>query len=410
MSTELPSCDVAIIGGGPAGVAAALELRQRGHSVTILEREAELGGVPRHCAHSPFGMREFGRVLFGPAYARRLAVEARAARVDILLRHSVTALQPGGQLNITTPDGTSSLSAKRVLLATGAREAPRSARLISGGRPIGVITTGTLQQAINLEGLRPMRRALVVGTELVSFSALLTCRSGGINPIAMVDENPRLVARSVLGVYPWITGVPLHLGAKITDIHGRPRVEGVTLQRVDGTSFDISCDGIVLSGHFTAEGSLALCSHIDVDPGTGGPVVDQYARCSDPAYFAAGNMLHPVETGGWCFREGRQIGGLISDDLAGRLPAAGGATRIVAGAGIRYVLPQRITPAGPGGFGDFQLRVKEPLKSGIVMQHSGVSLWTRRRGLLPERRILAPLTAATGIRAGSDIIVQANED
>ncbi len=410
MNTELPSRDVVIVGGGPAGVAAALALRQRGHSVTILEREAQLGGVPRHCAHSPFGMREFGRVLFGPAYARRLAVEAEAAGADILLRHSVTALHPGGRLDITTPDGASSISAKRVLLATGAREAPRSARLISGDRPIGVITTGTLQQAINLEGLRPMRRALVVGTELVSFSALLTCRSGGINPIAMVDESPHLVARSVLRVYPWITGVPVHLGAKITDIHGRPRVEGVTLQRVDGTSFDISCDGIILSGHFTAEGSLALCSHIEVDPRTGGPVVDQYARCSDPAYFAAGNMLHPVETGGWCFREGRQIGGLISDELAGRLPGAGGAARIAAGAGIRYVLPQRVIPAGPRGFGDFQLRVRHPVKSGIAIEQAGLSLWSQRRRLLPERRILVPLAAVTGIRAGTDIVVQANED
>lgn len=182
MTAELSCYDVAIVGGGPAGVAAALALRKRGHSVVILEREAELGGVPRHCTHSPFGMREFGRVLFGPTYARRLAAEAQVAAVSVLLCHSVTALHAGGKFDVTALDATRSISARRVLLATGAREAPRSARLISGDRPIGVITTGTLQHMVNLEGLRPMRRALVVGTELVSFSALLTCRSAGITP------------------------------------------------------------------------------------------------------------------------------------------------------------------------------------------------------------------------------------
>ncbi len=410
MSNELSSCDVAIVGGGPAGISAALALRQRGHSVTILEREAEAGGVPRHCAHSPFGMREFKCILFGPAYARRLAAEANAAGVKLLARHSVTALHPGGRLDITAPDGMFSLAPKRVLLATGVRETPRSARFISGERPIGIITTGTLQHAVNLEGLQPMRRALVVGTELVSFSALMTCHSAGIEPVAMVDENSHLVARSPAAIYPWIKRIPLHLGVRIVKIHGRPRVEGVTLQRSDGTLLEIACDGIVLTGRFTGEGSLALCSQIDVDPGTGGPVVDQYARCSDPAYYAAGNMLHPVETAGWCFREGREIGRLISDDLQGQLPRAGNAVQIVAGAGMRYVLPQRVIPGGPKGFGDFQLRVAHPINAGIVMEHAGSALWHSKRRLLPERRILAPLSSLTGVAAGSKIVIRSNED
>jgi len=409
MTSELSSCDVAIVGGGPAGVAAALALRKRGHSVTILEREAELGGVPRHCAHSPFGMLEFGRVLFGPAYARRLATEAQAAGVSTLLRHSVTALNAGGRLDLTTPDGVRHLSARRVLLATGARETPRSARLISGDRPIGVITTGTLQHMVNLEGLRPMRRALVVGTELVSFSALLTCRSAGITPVAMVDESPRLVARSVFAAYPRLTGIPLHLGVKIVDIRGAHRVEAVTLQRADGTQFEVACDGVILTGRFTAEASLALASHLEVDPGSGGPVVDQYARCSDPSYFAAGNMLHPVETGGWCFREGRRIGHLIADDLAGRLPGSEGAITLKPGANLRYVLPQRIAFGGPKGFGDIQIRVARPVSSGLVMECVGKALWSRKVAALPERRILAPMAALADARAGSTIVVRARE-
>lgn len=409
MPLELPPCDTAIVGGGPAGVAAALTLRQRGHSVMILEREAELGGVPRHCAHSPFGMREFGRVLFGPAYARRLAAEAQAAGVTVLLQHSVTALHPGGRLEITAPDTTRTVSARRVLLATGAREASRSARLISGERPIGVITTGTLQHSVNLEGLRPMRCALIVGTELVSFSALLTCRSAGITVAAMVDESPRLIAPGLFAAYPWVRGIPLHLGAKIVDIRGRHRVGGVRLQRADGTEFDISCDGVILTGRFTPEASLVLSSHLKIDPGSGGPAVDQYARCSDPAFFAAGNILHPVETGGWCFREGKSIGRLISEDLSERLPRPEGAITLKAGAGLRYVVPQRVIPGGPRGVAHIQLRAAQPLASGVVMEDAGVALWMRKRIVLPERRVLAPFTALEGTRAGSTIMIRASE-
>src|SRR5689334_8031344 len=137
--------DVAIVGAGPAGLGAALALKRHGvRRVVVVEREAEAGGVPRHCAHSPFGLREFGRVLLGPAYARRLAAEAEAAGVEIRLRTSVVAVEPGCRLQLTTPEGLNALTARRILLATGARETPRSARLVGGDRPVGVVTTGAL--------------------------------------------------------------------------------------------------------------------------------------------------------------------------------------------------------------------------------------------------------------------------
>ena len=165
-------CDVAIVGGGPAGVAAALELRRRGvKRVVILEREEAAGGVPRHCGHPPFGMREFCRILTGPAYARKLCQAALAAGVDVRPHTAVTTLRPFGELDVATPAGPAEIVARRVVLATGGRESPRSARRVSGDRPVGVITTGTLQQSVYIEGLKPFRRPVVVGTELVSLSA-----------------------------------------------------------------------------------------------------------------------------------------------------------------------------------------------------------------------------------------------
>ncbi|WP_134568983.1 NAD(P)/FAD-dependent oxidoreductase, partial [Pseudomonas aeruginosa] len=151
--------DVAIVGSGPAGLAAAIELRRQGVArVCVLERDGEAGGIPRHCAHPPFGLREHGRLLTGPAYALRNVEQAERAGVDIRLRHSVVALAAAGLLQLATPEGPRSLRATRVLLATGARETPRSARLLGGDRPLGVINTGALQAYLYLQGLKPFER------------------------------------------------------------------------------------------------------------------------------------------------------------------------------------------------------------------------------------------------------------
>ena len=322
--------DVLIIGGGPAGVAAALRLKRRGVArVLILEREAELGGVPRHCGHPPFGMREFGRMLTGPAYARRLRAAAEKAGVEILLQHSVVRLQAGGVLEIATPEGRKELRALRVLLATGARETPRAARLLGGDRPQGVLNTGALQAHIFLHGSVPFRRPVVVGTELVSLSSLATCRGHGIRPAAMLEAGSRAVARWPLTLFPSLLRIPLHYGAEIAEICGGAQVESVKLR--DGR--EIFCDGVLLTGRFTPESSLARMGHLAIDAGSGGPVVDQYGRCSDAAYFAAGNLLRGIETAGWSFREGAAIADYIADDLAGGLPYAEGGVEVVCGAG-----------------------------------------------------------------------------
>src|SRR6218665_1222585 len=161
--------DAVVVGSGPAGIAAAVALRrQELRRVLLLEREDSAGGAPRHCRHPPFGMREFGRVCTGPAYPRRLLDLARQAGVDLHLRPTVLALLPDAVLDIVSPAGRDRLQARRVILATGVRETPRSARLVSGDRPLGVINTGALQAFVYLQGLVPFRRPVIVGTELVA--------------------------------------------------------------------------------------------------------------------------------------------------------------------------------------------------------------------------------------------------
>ncbi|MCF6317207.1 MAG: NAD(P)/FAD-dependent oxidoreductase [Marinosulfonomonas sp.] len=387
--------DVAIIGGGPAGLAAATVLKSAGVArVVVLERESETGGIPRHCGHPPFGMREFRRVLKGPAYARRLVERAVAVGVEVHCATTVIEARIGGALLLATPDGTPEIAARRVIYATGVREVPRAARLVGGMRVQGVVNTGALQSMVFLKQMRPFLRPVIVGTELVSFSAISTCRHAGIKPVAMIEAGKRATARWPTSVYPRLMGVALHLNTPLVGIFGDKTVAAIIVEDAAGVRREIVCDGVILSGQFTPESTLARMGHLAVDPATGGPAVDQFGRCSDPAYFATGNLLRPVETAGWSWNEGCQTGQRVADDLNGRLCEAVETVSInVAGPVIKYAMPQRLVVGQTGGMGALQLRFNGDAKGQVVAVSGGkiVGRWpvnTRR-----ERRVLLPIRA-----------------
>ena len=394
--------DVAIIGAGPAGLSAAFELKRLGiDKIAVLEREKEAGGVPRHCAHSLFRTGGLTGFYTGPAFSRRLAAEAQSRNIDIRLGHSVARLEPGGHLFVTSPEGTNHLRAKRVIVATGTREKPRSARLLPGDRPIGIITTGALQAYVNLHGLLPFRRPVVVGTELVSLSALLTCLWCGARPVAVLEGNAEPVARWPLALFPRLVRVPLHCGVEITDVMGRDRVEGISFTDRLGRSHGVECDGLLLTGNFTPESSLFLTSEIGVNGATNGPEIDQFGRCADPSYFAAGNILGPVETGGRAFREGRRVAGAVAADLGE--PGPEDCVPVETDPDIRLAVPQRIRRSdGPMALEQFQVRMARAVKGILALEIDGRQVWHRRGLFKPERRIFVPIPAgarrATTIR------------
>ena len=344
-SLQTARYDVAIIGAGPAGLAAALELKRLGiERVIVLERESEAGGIPRHCGHPPFGIREYKRVLAGPTYAKKLVETAHKNGITIALNHAVTMLEAAGKITIAAPEGIKTLTAQRVLLATGTRETPRSARLVSGDRALGICNTGTLQSMFYLKKMVPFRRPIIVGTEIVSFSALSTCKKAGICPVAMIEEKPRPTVRWPIHYATKLFGVPLFVDTKIEKIVGKDRVEAVQLKDKNGNIRKINCDGVLFTGEFTPESTLARMSHLKLDTETGSPIIDQFGRCSDPEYYSAGNVQQyhaaanphthipiyytadnlpqPVKVAGQCWDEGRKTAQWIVKDLSGKLPIA----------------------------------------------------------------------------------------
>ena len=314
---DCTACDVAIIGSGPTGIAAALTLKKAGISdIVIIDRETEAGGIPRHCGHPPFGLLEHKKIMTGPAYARYNIEKAKAASLFLSLKTTVTRLEKGGSISFITPDGAGQLRAKRVLLATGTRETPRSARFVSGDRALGICNTGALQSMIYLKNLRPFQSPLVVGSEVVSLSALWTCKKAGITPVAILEENKKTTVNWPLNLAPRYFGVPLFLQTKIVAIHGNGRVEAVQTVDASGRIREHICDGVLFTGCFTPESSLARLSHLAMAPGTGAPLVDNTGRCSDPVYYAAGNVIFsPVKVAGRCWQNGCNVGRAICRDL-----------------------------------------------------------------------------------------------
>ncbi|MCC6569669.1 MAG: FAD-dependent oxidoreductase, partial [Anaerolineales bacterium] len=312
--------DVLIVGAGPAGLAAALELKKLGiRDVVIAERESEAGGIPRLCGHTGFGLRDFHRVMTGPSYARKYRELIEEAELELRVANSIldintkqNKLQHKQQIeaSYTSPNGNGIIEARFVLVATGVRERPRSARLIPGHRPQGVFTTGSLQRFVYEHHLPVGKSAVIVGTEIVSLSVVTTLLNAGVKVVAMVTELPshqlylpiflpaKILYADVLARAKMLTN------ARVTNIYGKERVEGIEIGQFGKLSY-IECDTVVFTGDWIPENELARRGGVETLKPSFGPQVDGEFRTSQRGVFAAGNVLRGVETADWAAMEGR---------------------------------------------------------------------------------------------------------
>jgi NADPH-dependent 2,4-dienoyl-CoA reductase/sulfur reductase-like enzyme len=384
---------VIVVGGGPAGLACALELRSRGLEVLVLERERQAGGIPRHCEHQGFGLRDLHRLQSGPRYAGRYLELARKAGAEVFEEAMVTGWTPDGGLEVTSPAGRETLRGEAIVLANGCRERPRSARLVPGSRPEGVLTTGLLQQLVQ-RGLTVGRRALVVGAEHVSFSAVLTLRHARVAVVGMTTELPQHQSFALARAGTALRyRVPLWTRTAVASIHGRNRVEVVELVDLDsGVTRALACDTVVFTGDWIPDNELAATLGLDLDPGTRGPEVDTGLRTARPGLFAAGNLLHGAEPADVAALSGRRA----AVSVAGWLDGGGWPARratLTCSPPLQWISPNAVAETRdqpPRGRFLLRSRVLSG-RSRVEVRQGQRTLWAGHSGrLIPGRSALLP--------------------
>jgi thioredoxin reductase len=337
--------DVLIVGGGPAGLTAARALAPKvSGQVLVVDRESEVGGIPRHSNHLGYGLRDLRRVMSGPSYARFLAGAAEQAGAIIHTEMTVTHWSPS-HVEVTSPQGRLHVRPRATILATGARERPRSARLIPGDRPHGVYTTGQLQNVVHLHHGKVGHRAVVVGAELVSWSAVLTLRHAGCSVELMTTPYSSPESYAVFNVAGRaLLRVPVATRTRVTRVIGRGRLQAVEIEHLDTKErTTIHCDTLVLTGDWIPDHELARDRGLEIDAATRGPLVDSALRASLPGTFAIGNLVHPVDTADVAALDGAHVASHVLRWLEGRSlrPAP---VRIVAAEPLRWVAPGLFRP------------------------------------------------------------------
>jgi thioredoxin reductase len=373
MDVQIDRCEVLIVGAGPAGLAAVLELKRRGiNDVKVIEREDEAGGIPRLCHHIGFGWKDVRRLDTGPNYARRYVRAVQAAGVEVRTSTTATDWVGATTLTLTSPRGIEQIQARAVLLATGCRERPRAARLVPGDRPQGIFTTGSLQRFVYEHHQRIGNRAVIVGAELVSLSAIMALADARAKVVAMVTASPDHQIYFPYTPAKWylmdlIQRVPLITYARVSNIMGHQRVEVIEITHTDtGRRETIACDTVVFTGDWIPEHELARRGGLAIDPGTRGPQVDTALRTSMRGVFAAGNLLRGAETADVCALEGQHTAHSIEQFLAHGIWRKR-AVSIRVESPIAWISPNAITPLGNKDKPDDLLfRVREFCKAGEI--------------------------------------------
>ena len=389
----MKNVDLVIIGGGPAGLAAAIEARRHGvEDLLILERDSELGGILNQCIHNGFGLHTFQEELTGPEYAARYIAQARALGIPYKLDTMVLDLAADKTVTaMNRTDGLFQLHPKAVVLAMGCRERPRGALNIPGCRPAGIFTAGTAQRLVNMEGYLPGRKVVILGSGDIGLimARRMTLEGAEVQVVAELMPYSGGLKRNIVQCLDDY-GIPLKLSHTVVDIQGKERVEGVTLARVEngrpvpGTEEHYDCDTLLLSCGLLPENELSRAAGVRLSPVTGGPAVNESLETSIPGVFAAGNVLHVHDLVDYVSEEAGAAGAHAAAYIqsAGR-EAQAAALPVLCRNGVRYTVPSTVRPACVGDKLTLRFRVDNVYQNKkIAVYLGGACIFTRRRPVL----------------------------
>jgi len=345
--------DTVVIGGGAAGMSAAAELKAKGYSAIIIEREEELGGILMQCIHNGFGLIEFNEELSGPEFAQRVQEKVAALGIPALCRATVLDLRQEGDSHVvycvSKAAGVARIEARAVILAMGCRERNRGNIRIPGSRPSGVFTAGLAQRLVNIEGYIPGKDVVIIGSGDIGLimARRLTWAGCKVHAVVEILPYPSGLTRNIVQCLNDF-GIPLYLSHLTTEIYGKDRVEGVEVTPIENgalmfdKSFKIPCDTVLLSVGLVPENELSKNAGVELNPATNGPWVDSTLMTSVPGIFACGNVLHVHDLVDFVAEESRRAGSFAADWLSGKRPRK--ELRIKTGPNVRYVNPARVDP------------------------------------------------------------------
>ena len=388
--------DLVILGGGPAGLAAAVAAWEAGiRDLLILERDRELGGILNQCIHNGFGLHTFRQELTGPEYAQRFVSQVQQLGIPYKLNTMVLALDPDKTVTAMNPtDGLFQLRPKAVVLAMGCRERPRGALNIPGSRPAGIYTAGTAQRLVNMEGQLPGRECVILGSGDIGLimARRMTLEGAHVQVVAELMPYSGGLKRNIVQCLDDF-GIPLKLSHTVVDIQGKERLEGVTLARVEngrpvpGTEETYACDTLLLSCGLIPENELTRQAGAAMNPVTNGPLVNESLETSIPGVFAAGNVLHVHDLVDYVSQEAAAAGRNAARYIQEGPSSGEEALSIHCQNGVRYCVPAAIRPHAPDADSTLTLRMRVDgvYQNKAIVLRQGQQVLLRRK-----RRVLAP--------------------